>query len=67
MNKTKLQVAIIEAKRFLAKAQAATVRMEVDKEMTFTFQGTKEDAACKRASMDLSRALSDLRKPEGVK
>lgn len=48
----KYAIAIAEAKRFLLKAEIAKERGEY----------TKENAAAKRASMDLSRALSELRK-----
>lgn len=50
--------AIKEAKRFIEKAQIAAHRV---KQETY-FSGSKETAAAKRASMDLSNALVKVRK-----
>lgn len=55
MNKIDLDVAIEEAKRFIKKAEACKGENYV--------KSGKPAAACKRASMDLSRALADLRNP----
>ena len=58
MNKSKLHKAMFEAKRFYEKAK------ELDKEGKDTyFTGSALSGAVKRASMDLTRALADLRKP----
>lgn len=58
MNKTKLQKAMFEARRFYEKAK----ELEKDsKEIYFT--GSALSGSVKRASMDLTRALADLRKP----
>ncbi len=61
-----LKSAIAEAERFLKVAR----RVKIDKDQGtnglswFHVKAyTKESAACRRASMDLSRALSALRKP----
>lgn len=51
--------AISEAKRFIKAAEAAQKRISADELAAMT--GCKETAAAKRASMDLSRALADLR------
>ena len=52
--------ALNEAKRF----QMAAVRyVQKDKEDSFAQYGCKESGALKRASMDLTRALAELRKP----
>jgi hypothetical protein len=71
MKKTTLQRAIAEAERFLEKARAAReeLRKEFDADtggsdgfvLPHYFPSGKILAACKRASMDLSRCLSDLR------
>lgn len=53
------EAAISEAKRFIKAAEAAHKRITAEKLVTIT--GCKETAAAKRASMDLSRALADLR------
>lgn len=60
MNRAKLNAAIQEAKRFLKKVSDFDAACGGDR---FPFAGTKESGAVKRASMDLSRALSDLRRP----
>jgi hypothetical protein len=67
MDRKALGRAMLEAKRFLKKADEAILRRVKDHQFGFTFGGTKETAALKRASMDLSRALSALRsrKEEG--
>jgi len=59
MNQDSLLLAIFEAKRFIAKANAAVQKLESDKYAHF---GSKETAAAKRASMDLSRALTEVRR-----
>lgn len=61
MKLTTLESAMVEAKRFLQKAEAAKHRMLQEKHYDYVV--SKETAACKRASLDLSRALSELRKP----
>ena len=50
-----------ETKRFLRKVQIAQTRLETTKA---GYQGrpSKENAAVKRSSMDLTRSLADLRK-----
>lgn len=53
MTRTKLKHAIAEAERFLRRAK------ELEREGTST---SKQIAATKRASMDLTRALADLRR-----
>lgn len=59
MNTVKLAIAVQEARRFLDKAGAYT-RESVGKE---TWQTPKQSGAVRRASMDLTRALADLRRP----
>lgn len=55
-----LTTAIGEAERFIEKARLAIDRLEDEEYIAIT--GSKETAAAKRASMDLSRTLSELRK-----
>jgi len=55
MNTDTLNKAISEAKRFIKAAE----RVEFDR---WGFGNCKETAAAKRASMDLTRALAELRK-----
>ncbi len=59
MNEKTLATAIAEAKRFLKAANAAQDGIK----SVYAWVGTKESGACKRASMDLTRALADLRRP----
>lgn len=51
---------IDETERFIKKAEAYTRRLEDD---SWSVYGCKESAAMKRTSMDLTRALTELRKP----
>jgi len=60
MKIEKLQIAIDESRRFIRKAEAARKRLKEDN--FGGFSGSKETAAAKRASLDLTRALSDMRK-----
>jgi len=50
------------AEQFLALTIDVRQRYEYEKETSVDFSGTKETAALKRASMDLTRALANLRK-----
>lgn len=60
MDAAKLNAAIKEAKRFLEKAKGLK-----DVEVAFPEYGfhPRESGAVRRASMDLTRALADLRRP----
>lgn len=60
MNREKLVIAIVEAKRFIAKAQAAADEFDRNE---YAWNGTKETGAARRSSMDLTRALAELRRP----
>jgi hypothetical protein len=69
MDAKKLDTAIEEAERFLDRAKE--LQIEQKKTTTYTYEGKtfvsvpscpKESGAVRRASMDLSRALSALRK-----
>ncbi len=59
MRAKTLKRSIEEAKRFIKAAEAVST-WKSDNGNVYVNSG-KEAAACKRASMDLSRALSDLR------
>lgn len=56
MNKENLEISIIEARRFLKKA------LELHNKYNH-FYTSKDTASVKRASMDLTRSLAQLRKP----
>lgn len=60
MTPAKLKTAVMEAERFLARAKALK-RVYVD---GARFGYSKETAAVRRASMDLTRALANLRRFE---
>lgn len=66
MNRNKLQIAILEARRFIARAEALpTPEPYEEGGRIFTHDNfPREQGAIKRASMDLTRALADLRKPD---
>lgn len=67
MNHTALKTAIAEAKRFLIKAERAERGFDAnpytENEQPWVNNDTTATAAAKRASMDLTRALADLRRP----
>jgi lipid II:glycine glycyltransferase (peptidoglycan interpeptide bridge formation enzyme) len=56
---SRLDAAITEAERFLKKAKLARVKFKPGDEDTYH---SSSFASAKRASMDLTRTLSDLRK-----
>ena len=51
-----------DAKRFIELADAARVRLENDSTCSIT--GCRETGAARRASMDLTRSLANLRKTD---
>lgn len=57
MNETSLKNAIVEAARFTKAACIAIAELKADQHY-----GGKETAAVKRASMDLTRALAEVRR-----
>ncbi len=61
MDVKKLAVAKAEAKRFLSAVKALEERRALND--IYDFQGCRESGACRRASLDLTRALADLRRP----
>ena len=58
MEIEELEEAIYEARRFIDKANLALQRVSNSK----YFYCSKETAACRRASLDLTRSLAELRK-----
>lgn len=71
MNLDTLKTAIDEAERFIYKAEEAYNEIVYNKEEVAHWlkdksyarkTGVKRQAACKRASLDLTRSLSELRK-----
>lgn len=63
MQRDKVKAAIMEATRFISKANKLVKAMESDIEGGYPRLHPKESGACRRASMDLSRSLSDMRRP----
>lgn len=67
MNRDTLNKAISEAERFLKAAKACRNDEEPHNDganrYVFSSYPSKSSGACKRASMDLTRALADLRRP----
>jgi len=66
MNRDKLKIAIAEAERFIKRAKSLP-KSEPYQNGPYTFTRDffpKEQGAIRRASMDLTRALADLRRPE---
>jgi hypothetical protein len=64
-RKEAVLAAMREAKRFLERGEELMERLEMDHDMRRYFQagvGSKEMGAVKRASMDLTRALVEVRK-----
>ena len=51
------------AREFVKRAEEVIHRIGADESLWIT--GCKETASLRRISLDLSRALSDMRKPEG--
>lgn len=62
-----LKKSIAEAQRFIAAAERAKTRIQhEDPHMSEHHSlacGNKDTASCRRASLDLSRTLAELRKP----
>lgn len=62
MDYLKLKKAVAEARRFIEAAEDVQVE-DTSSAHLVIMKGRKENATCRRASLDLSRALSELRKP----
>lgn len=63
MNRKTLDKAVGEAKRFLEKVEELGDREACD-DIHNVFYGCRETGAVKRASLDLTNALADLRKTD---
>jgi len=65
MNRDRLAIAVAEAERFIERAKALPKPVPYERGgHTFTDNYfPKEQGAIRRASMDLTRALADLRRP----
>ncbi len=63
MRLSRLNVAIEEAKRFLKKAEQAKREVSFYNDRS-SFTPSKYVSACKRASLDLSRTLTELRRSD---
>lgn len=59
-----LDEAIREASRFIKKATEAQARLVIESNERYKSASTKEFAAAKRASMDLTRSLVKVRRGE---
>lgn len=62
MTETTLQLAINEAVQFVTKASVLQRLIEVQKNDPYSSCNPKESGSVRRASMDLTRALADLRR-----
>jgi len=58
INEESIKLAISEAQRFIGACRKAQKRI---KEGGFSWMGCRESGAVRRASMDLTRILADLR------
>lgn len=61
MNIKNVNATLLESARFTRKLKAARDRLLQDP--IASISGSKETAAARRASMDLTRSLAELRKP----
>jgi len=68
MNVDKIEIAILESERFIKRAKLLLEAKKVKrsyinngKEIFYDAPAGKESGATKRASLDLTRALSDMR------
>lgn len=62
MNRESLRTARLEAQRFIEKADQLEALMQSQINDTYSSLNPKESGAVKRASMDLTRALAEMRK-----
>lgn len=61
MNDASVKAAEKAAKEFLARVVAW--RKDIEEHKGFSVVGTKRSGAVRRASMDLTRALAEMRRP----
>jgi hypothetical protein len=63
-NQAELETAIAEAERFIVKAHVAIFAMTCIQGQKYRHSSwPKETGALRRSSLDLTRALADMRKP----
>ena len=62
MNNEKITEAVREAKRFIEKHKKFAESL-TQSQSGYAYFGSKESGALRRASMDLTRALAEMRKP----
>lgn len=62
MNTDKAKAAVFEAKRFIKAAEDYLIADSKRSKEGWRFNNPKEQGACRRASMDLTRSLAELRK-----
>ncbi len=62
MEIEKVEQAIKEARKFIGEACCAVSKIKDMQCRGLYFAGSKETAACRRSSMDLTRSLAELRK-----
>lgn len=62
MTTESIKAAMAEATRFLLRASKALKRAKLEAKEEYGAATTKEMAATRRASMDLTRALAEMRK-----
>lgn len=64
MNRDKIAAAVAEARRFIERVEALPEQATYEAfGHTYSCHYPKEQGAIRRASMDLTRALADLRRP----
>jgi hypothetical protein len=66
MTPQNIRAAITEAKRFVRAAELALACEKADEDSsyrTYPLAGSKASGATRRASLDLTRALAEMRKP----
>lgn len=63
MNELTVKAAKLHAQRFLSRVKDLESKMETEAEPGVLFYGSKETAALRRSSLDLTRALANLRRP----
>ncbi len=61
MKRSTLLRSIVEAKRYIVLAETAIKTNKQAENEEYLWWSSKENAAAKRASMDLTRTLADLR------
>lgn len=62
MQRDKVKAAILEATRFIGKATELMKALESDEAKEYGITCPKESGATRRASMDLTRSLANMRR-----